>query len=85
MKCSRYAPVVGMVVATLVGAAWGSYDYVGSGENFAKVLVEFSDGAVVAFGVSFTDPSTTGIDMMDIIEADSTLTTERVYYGASAG
>jgi hypothetical protein len=79
MTCSRYALVAG-VVALLAGPAWGYYAYVGSGDEFAKVLVEFGDGAIYAFGVSFADPSTTGIGLVDLIEAGTTLTTQRQYY-----
>lgn len=80
MKCSRYALIAGILTATLAAVAWGGYAYVGTGDEFAKVLVEFGDGAVFAFGVSFDDPSTTGIDLMDAIEAGTTLTTQRKYY-----
>jgi hypothetical protein len=79
MTCARYAAVAG-VVALLAGTACGEYAYVGTGGSFAKVLVEFGDGAIYAFGVSFADPSTSGIGLMDLIEAGTTLTTQREYY-----
>ncbi|MCJ7544424.1 MAG: hypothetical protein MUP47_07660 [Phycisphaerae bacterium] len=82
MTCSRYALIVGILIAALAAPAWGDYAYVGGGDKFAKVLVEFDDGAIYAFGVSFSDPSTTGVGLMDLIEAGTTLTTQREYYPA---
>jgi hypothetical protein len=64
----------------MTAAAGANYAYVGSGDKYAKVLVEFGDGAIYAFGVSFSDPNTTGVGLMDIIESGTTLTTSRKYY-----
>lgn len=80
----RIAPIVAAALLAVSTVASGEYQYVGSGPQSAKVLVEFSDGTAYAFGVSFRDPSTTGIGLMDIIEAGTTLTTLRVddpYFG----
>ena len=82
MTRSGLAWIVGALIVGLAGAAWGDYAYVGSGDNFAKVLVEFGDGAIYALGVSFADPSTTGIGLVDAIEAGTTLTTQREYYSS---
>ncbi len=83
MKFARFALIAGISIAGIVGAAQGGYTYVG-GDKFSKVLVEFSDGAFHAFGVSYSNPNTTGIGLMDIIEDYTTLTTVRVndpYFG----
>ena len=49
---------------------------VGSGANQAHVVVAFGDGANFIFDVNF-DGATTGLGLLDIIEADTTLTTVR--------
>ena len=53
---------------------------VGSGSNSAYVYIEWKDGFVAEFDVAFDEPNT-GLGLMDIIEADTTLTTERVFDG----
>ena len=53
---------------------------VGSGQYQANVLIEFADAAEYQFDVAF-DGSTTGLGLFDIIEADTTLQTERNNYG----
>ena len=73
--------IVVMVALTLVSSVQAEYMNVGSGSSKANVIVEFSDGAIYAFTVSFDDPNTTGLDLFDIIEAGSTLTTDRIDYG----
>ncbi len=76
----RIAPIAAAMLLVISSGAYGDYEYVGTGDKDAKVLLEFSDGAIYAFGVSFSDPNTTGIGLMDIIEAGTTLTTERQFY-----
>ena len=83
MKVVTFALIAGISLAAMT-AAGANYAYVGSGDKFAKVLVEFSDRAIYAFGVSFSDANTTGIGLMDLIESGTTLTTVRVndpYFG----
>lgn len=53
---------------------------VGSGSDQAYVQVEFGDGAVYTFEVSF-DGSVKGLGLLDIIEANTTLTTVRIDFG----
>lgn len=55
---------------------------VGTGQNNAGVYVEWSDGYIAQFQVSFASPSVTGIGLFDIIEASTGLTTVRQYYGS---
>jgi hypothetical protein len=74
----RFAWIAGIFIAGIAVTARGGYAYVGSGDEYTKVLVEFNGGAVYAFGVSFSDPNTTGIGLFDIIEEDTTLETIRV-------
>ncbi len=56
---------------------------VGSGVNEARVFIEWADGFSleyrVHFGQSETD-TTTGLALLDVIEAESELTTERTVY-----
>jgi len=53
---------------------------VGSGDNSAELYLEFNDGAVYEFNISFDD-TTTGLGLFDTIEAETTLTTDRQDYG----
>ena len=58
---------------------------VGTGVNQAEVWIEFKDAAMYTFGVSFgaePEDTVTGLDLFDIIEAETTLTTLRLTYGA---
>ena len=52
----------------------------GSGENEANVVIEFSDGGLYTFEVGF-DGTTTGLGLFDVIEAETTLTTVRDDFG----
>ena len=53
---------------------------VGTGSSSAGVYIEFQDGAIYEFDVSF-DGSPTGIGLFDLIEADTSLTTVRGDFG----
>jgi hypothetical protein len=53
---------------------------VGTGANKANVQVEFGDGAGYTFEVSF-DGSKTGMGLLDIIEANTSLTAVRNDFG----
>jgi hypothetical protein len=53
---------------------------IGSGQNSAELYLEFKDGAVYEFSISF-DGSTTGLGLFDIVEAETGLTTIRQDYG----
>lgn len=59
---------------------------VGSGVNQAELVVEFSTGALftfeVLFGVEPTD-TVTGLDLFDIVESETTLTTDRQDFGGA--
>ncbi|MFA6133371.1 MAG: dockerin type I domain-containing protein [Phycisphaerae bacterium] len=70
---------VGVVLAMSAGAQ-ASYITVGTGSNTANLVIEFGDSAVYAFSVKFSDPNTTGSDLLSIVEAASTLEVNRTYY-----
>jgi hypothetical protein len=53
---------------------------VGSGENQADVVIEFSSGAWYEFDVFF-DGTTTGLGLFDIIEFETDLETVRLDFG----
>lgn len=53
---------------------------VGTGESRAEVYIEFESGAYYTFDVRF-DGSPTGMDLLDIIEAQTSLSTVRVFGG----
>lgn len=59
---------------------------VGSGVNQAELVIEFSSGALftfeVLFGVESTD-TLTGLGLFDIVESETTLTTNRQDFGGS--
>ncbi len=53
---------------------------VGTGSSHAQVCIDFKDGASYTFDVAF-DGVKYGLDLMDTIEASTTLTTVRIYDG----
>ncbi|HUU85849.1 MAG TPA: PEP-CTERM sorting domain-containing protein [Phycisphaerae bacterium] len=78
--------VVAGLLALLVApvAARADTIQVGEGVNQAEVWIEFKDGAMYTFEVAFgTGPESTvtGLELFDIIEADTTLYTVRQDYG----
>ena len=54
---------------------------VGNGDNSADVYIEWSDGYKAEFVVRFSEPNISGLDVFDIIEAQTTLTTVRGDFG----
>ena len=54
---------------------------VGSGDNSAGLYIEWSDGFVAEFTVSFESATITGLEMFDIVEAGTSLTIVRIYGG----
>jgi len=75
---------VALMWSMVATVAWASQIEVGTGINTANVYVEWSDGHhaefLVRFGQSETD-TTTGLGLMDIIEAETELTTVRQDFG----
>jgi hypothetical protein len=70
-------------IAGLLGVAAlaeGTLIPVGSGADEASVQIDFADGASYTFEVAF-DGLATGMGLLDIIEANTTLTTVRNDYG----
>jgi len=69
-------------LAVLAGASplWAVPIPVGSGASHAEVYIEFNEAAGYTFDVAF-DGSMTGMGLMDIIEAQTELTTVRMYDG----
>lgn len=53
--------------------------HVGSGANHSQLVVNFGDGAAYDFDVAYDGPMT-GLGLFDIIEADTTLTTDRTWW-----
>lgn len=72
------------VMTGLASLASAAIIPIGSGENTAYVVVNFADGADYRFDVSFTG-SVTGLDLFDLIEASTTLTTDRQTFDFGAG
>ena len=56
----------------------------GTGENNAELYIEWSDGYIAEFSVRFDSPTVTGLNLFDIVEASTGLTTVRQYYGPDA-
>ncbi len=69
------------VVLFAASFASASIIEVGSGSNVANVEIEWKDGFLAEFAVSFDAPSITGWEVFDAIEAETTLTAARINYG----
>jgi len=72
-----------VAVAAFMGAgalAEATVIPVGSGSKEASVQIDFADGAFYTFGVAFDGPMT-GMGLLDIIEANTTLTSVRTDFG----
>ena len=54
---------------------------VGSGGSTSTLVVNFSDGERYVFEVSYS-PTKNGMDLFDVIEGETTLTTVRIFGGA---
>ncbi len=67
-----------LVTAT---ASTGTPIPVGTGGNGAMVVINFGDGAIYEFEVSFASQSVTGLALFDIIESETSLTTIRQDFG----
>lgn len=76
----RCAVAATLVLVAVVSTSAGPVS-VGSGDNRALVVINFSDGAAYEFDVAFSIVTIGGLDAFDIIEADSTLTTVRQDFG----
>ncbi len=77
---------VAVAIAGLLGAAVfaeATVIPVGSGANEASVQVDFADGASYTFFVSF-DGAMTGMGLLDVIEANTTLIVTRSDFGWGA-
>ena len=72
-----------LLLVTLAG--WATPIPVGTGTNHAEVVINFSDGGYYEFEISFDDPGSTGIDLLDRIETETSLTTLRTDFGGSLG
>ena len=57
---------------------------VGDGPNLATVVVQFSSGDTFVFDTAFQPATLTGLELMDIIEAETALTTYRLDFGFGA-
>lgn len=54
---------------------------VGTGSNCAGLYIEWSDGYITEFIVSFEEPNVTGLELFDIVESETELTTIRGDFG----
>ena len=55
----------------------------GTGQNNANLYIEWNDGYSSQFTVSFDSTSITGLNLFDIVEASTGLTTARESYGSA--
>lgn len=69
------------LVMLLAGGVGAAPLTVGSGSSSAYVYVEWGDSFVAEFDVFFDEPNRTGLQLFDIIQADTTLSTERQDFG----
>jgi len=70
-----------LILAIVASSAIAVPVEVGTGDNSADFYIEWSDGFVAEFIVSFSPPSISGLDLFDIVEAQTTLTTVREDFG----
>src|SRR5687768_13948639 len=80
-RLGGFLVLVGLIFSSM--AAQAAPLAVGSGSNTANVVINFKDGAAYEFAVSF-DGTPTGIGLLDIIEAHTTLDTVRTAFGNSS-
>ncbi|MEN6426805.1 MAG: dockerin type I domain-containing protein [Phycisphaerales bacterium] len=81
MKLGKWLGL-GMLLAVAATASAAPIE-VGTGVNEARVYIEWADGFSIEFLVHFGQTeaeTTTGVGLLDIIEAETELVTERVYY-----
>lgn len=67
------------VLAVGAAAARANTIPVGSGANHSQLVVNFGDGAAYDFDVAYDAP-VTGLGLFDIIQAETTLTTDRIWW-----
>ncbi|MHC4122013.1 MAG: PEP-CTERM sorting domain-containing protein [Planctomycetota bacterium] len=82
----RVSSVVSLVFVTVIFIVFCPLTFstpveVGTGENSTDLYIEWSDGYIAEFLVHFDTASITGLEMFDIVEAQTTLTTERGVFG----
>ena len=73
MKIQIVFNVLLISLAGQVGAVWATPIDVGAGANSAGVIVEWSDGFIADFIVSFDTETISGLDALDIIKTASAL------------
>ncbi len=54
---------------------------VGDGNSSAQLYIEWKDGFILEYSVSFESASITGLELFDIVEAETTLETVREDFG----
>jgi hypothetical protein len=75
---------IAVITCVVASIAWATPIEVGTGVNEARVYIEWSDGFSVEFLVRFGQSEadmTTGLGLIDVIEAETELTTERQDFG----
>lgn len=70
-----------LMVLAMTAASQAGPISVGSGDNHATVVVNWSSGQIREFDVAFASQSILGLEAFDIIEAETTLTTDRKNFG----
>ena len=80
MRFARFVLVVVAGLGLSAAGACGDIIAVGSGDDHATLVLNFSDGADFVFDVAFTG-TPTGLGLFDLIEAETALTTVRNDFG----
>lgn len=62
-------------------AAFAAIIEIGTGQNVAGLYIEWGDGYTAEFAVRFETPTVTGLQIFDIIEANTSLATTRGDFG----
>lgn len=79
----RKTPLLSIAAAAVAATGLRAMPHVpvGSGPNLATLVVQFENGAQHAFDVSFAASAVTGLNLFDLIEAETALTTQRLDFG----
>ena len=73
--------LVALAVLAVAATAAQATIHVGNGPDHSQLVINFGDGAAYDFDVAYDGPMT-GLGLFDIIEAETTLTTDRTYWPA---
>ena len=69
-KCILFTIVIAVVTVVVCPTASATITEVGSGDNTAGLYIQWKDGFSIDFSVHFEAESITGIEFLQVVEAD---------------